>query len=846
MRRHILMLTLLAAILVAACRPPTPTPLPTPTSTPQATIEASPTATPSPTSVPEPTATPTPLPEPTPTPSPTPAPLYLEGWRSVPGSGALERGKPELADKIIALPWVLDGIAGTEREVVRQFVSAAMLDEQVFLAVVDRPWVLDGLNRTERNILQALTRFRNQSVAALIPGMPFLETVESADRATVDMLADLDNSAPGLLQAMLGKSWIADGLDSSEREVVDLLWGVAHVDESLASYMLGLSFLETVHPTDIAIVQALGRLVPFGEELLSVVAERPWVMDGLDEAEAAVLEGFEEIASEHEDIALHILGMSFLDTVEVTDVPTIEVLQEFAPYGTTLLTGLAHTPWVTDGLDETEQEMVNRLSRIVGSEDEFGLRLASQVVNSGWFTDGINWDEAWTMHVLVTVVNEYRQVLPAILEFHWAFDEDLTISEKNTVTRVRDLELFNPGSGVLLVELPWLYDDINNIEDDALGYIRHLAEFNTGVDAQLIGLPWISEEIGYAELNELRGLGNVLSVARTLDRDGSDLLHLLVEDAEYPYRPIDSMLMRSLGRGPMDQETKRKLLEDLMVADWFADGLTDLERIHIIGFSSEYSHYRDLPNLGMSVIQSRTIETPLAGEVNLWMVGRGELPWEGALDWLEESVLGAEWLIGEPFPVGDLVVAVVAAAGYDDRSPPWAGRSFDGNQRIEIVDIVSDEGMRDTLHHEVAHTYFNHRLSARWFSEAGAEYVREYIREWKGYSLQDKHSRVEKLVRDDCTTAGVLQIVEALVDEPEVPTFCRYHIGLHLLLNLENIVGIEAMMASLGELHQRRITHEVPNNDQDIYEAFLRHAPQGTEHEVEELWGRIYGSFAER
>ena len=53
------------------------------------------------------------------------------------------------------------------------------------------------------------------------------------------------------------------------------------------------------------------------------------------------------------------------------------------------------------------------------------------------------------------------------------------------------------------------------------------------------------------------------------------------------------------------------------------------------------------------------------------------------------------------------------------------------------------------------------------------------------------------------------------------------------------------MTAALGELHRTTLARDVANSDRDIYEAFLRHAPPGTEHEVRELWDSRYGPLAE-
>ena len=502
-------------------------------------------------------------------------------------------------------------------------------------------------------------------------------------------------------------------------------------------------------------------------------------------------------------------------------------------------------PWFADGLDEDERWAVNSLKGFIGSADDLDQRLADQVVYAGWFTDGIVWDDAWTIGVLADIVANYRHILPAVVEFEWAFDDDLPWREWNTITRVRDLELFNPGSGVLLVEFPWLYDGITHSEDGALGTIRHVAEFFPGQDELMIRLPWMADGITYAESQRLDGMSNVMAAASTLERDYSGLLSLLVDEPDGPYRPIGVMLMRAFGQIPENEGERRMILEKLVDTQWFADGLSDVERVHIVGLSSEHGNYRELPNLNTAVIRSGTFELPLAGDVTMWFVGAGAIPSAWIMENLEEAARGVEELMGEPFPFSVLVAALVDRLDYEGRPRPFAARSFHEGQRIEIIDGLSEQGMRDVIHHEMAHTYFNKLVGAKWFTEAGAEYCREYIQERKGYAEEDRHIRITRLVLNDCTAKGVMRIREALVDGPQIPPECKFKIGLHLLLRMEKAAGFDAMSAALTELYRTASVRGLANSDREIYEAFLNNAPTGTETQVQEVWDNLYGPFTE-
>ncbi len=533
-------------------------------------------------------------------------------------------------------------------------------------------------------------------------------------------------------------------------------------------------------------------------------------------------------------------------------------------------------PWYTDGLDDNEWWAVNYFQRLIESENSLDLRLADLVVNAGWFTDDINSNEAWTIGVLVDIAANYRQVLPAVVEFEWAFDDDLPGREWNTITRVRDLEGFSPGSGVLLIESEWLYDDITDVEDQALAVVRHLAEFSPGLEARIIGLPWFADGITQTERvviqvirdspdagdrmiglpwvvdgitpddgRAIRGLANVFSAARTLERDPSELLGLIAQEAYGPYRPLETMTMLSIGQAPLEEDERKKLLEELTGSDWFVDGLTDAERVHIIAHGTIYSEYRNLPTYNPGIMDTRVFDLPLAGELKLWMVGSSKLPWEDIFESLQEAAIGSEWLFGDPFPYSEVVVSIVGRFDYDTETRFFGGLSIDYGRHIALVDGYSNETQRGIIHHEVAHSYFNGLMGHGWFIEAGAEYVREFIFDLKGYSAVGDRDRLKLLVRNHCTSRGVPNVVEALADDPAVPRYCRNMIGMQLLLELEEVVGIDAMRVALRELHHRAVSRDVTNSDREIFEAFLNNAPQGTEQQVQELWDSLYGPFDE-
>ena len=419
--------------------------------------------------------------------------------------------------------------------------------------------------------------------------------------------------------------------------------------------------------------------------------------------------------------------------------------------------------------------------------------------------------------------------------------DGITDEENGALSDVRHFVEFNPGLGERIIGQTWFADGITQVERDVIQVIRD----NPDAVDRIVGLSWIVDGMTPDDGRAIRGLGNVLSAARTLERDPSDLLGLLAEETDGPYSPLETMAMLSIGRAPFEEEERKKLLEELTGAEWFTDGLTDMERAHIIAHGTIHSEYRNLPYFDPGIIDSRVVELPLAGEVKLWLVGSSKLPWENIFESLEEAAIGSEWLFRDPFPYDELVVSIVGRFDYDVETRFFGGLSIDLGRHIALIDGLSHETLRGIVHHEVGHAYFNNLMGHSWFIEAGAEYVREYIFDLKGYSAVDDRDRLKLLVRNHCTSRGVPNVVEALADDPAVPRYCRNMIGMQLLLDLEEVVGIEAMRSALGELHHMAKTRDITNSDREVFEAFQRNAPAGTEQQVQELWDSLYGPFAE-
>ena len=468
---------LVLVVVFTACRDATPTPPPI--------LEATVQLVSSPTSNPEPATTPTPLPEPTstPTPSPTPAPLYLEGWRTVPGSGALERDKPTLASTIIALAWVSDGISNAEREPVQLLVSTAMLDEQVFVAVVERPWVLDGLNRTEKNILQDLNRFSNEAIASLIPSMPFMETVEPSDSSTLSQLSSLDALEPRLLAAFADLQWVRDGIAGPEPRAIRLLRNFNDTNVALSVITLGW-VQDGIDQGEIDAIEELSYIDYDSTELASTVVRLGWVRDGVDDLEFEALGWIGNFSNP--DVASSVVALRWAqDGIEEIEVRTIEELSYIDYDSTELASTVVGLGWVRDGVTELEFEALEWVGNFSNPE------VASSVVALQWVQDGIEEIEVRTIEELAYIDYDSRELASAVVRLGWVQDG----IENGEVKAIDFMNRFPQQADALrIVSMPFL-ETLEPADVTAIKSLNNLALFRGRDFQRVLSHPTLSNGI---------------------------------------------------------------------------------------------------------------------------------------------------------------------------------------------------------------------------------------------------------------------------------------------------------------------------------------------------------------
>ena len=249
---------------------PTPTPSPTPTAT----------QTPLPTATPEPTDTPTPAPSQTPTADWLPTALPNDVSQTPTAAPTHTPAPPQSAPAPTAAP---------VRANLRSFDNGPYLMQRhrnLANDILDLAWVADGLTEFETRAVDGLVDMaafvgdEDASAAARIIAMPFLESLEPPDEMAVEALTDLAAFSPAnFARAMLHPA-LADGVTDSEAPIVSMLPGVYRTAPSLVDVLLD--------PSQVHIERKTARLPLSGEVVIVIVRTKPGAERGMALVENAV------------------------------------------------------------------------------------------------------------------------------------------------------------------------------------------------------------------------------------------------------------------------------------------------------------------------------------------------------------------------------------------------------------------------------------------------------------------------------------------------------------------------------------------------------------------------------
>ncbi len=464
-----------------------------------------------------------------------------------------------------------------------------------------------------------------------------------------------------------------------------------------------------------------------------------------------------------------------------------------------------------------------------------------------WFPDGEPVPgEAAVVLNMANISAVDSSVLGPLLAQPWVAD-GVAVRKRGAWPFLRDAAESNPDLATALVGRPWFVDGIDDGENSVIEAMWSNLENNPGLASKFVDLPDVSPRLfgRYTVTNQV-----LIDIAQ----EDFPMAMRLAEYYEATSRDLAAYLIESIGQfiyhNPED-------LEKLVAQPWFADDWTDEEAAFISTLFVQRFHsvelLDDLLDTRHSI--SRTLSSPLAGEVTIWVFQHEPFTRssEELLDTMEDTVYWLEGFLEVPFPTSDIILLVVE----NGHPRHWIKQLHYGRH----MRLYSYDGEVRNASHETAHYYFKGALfEPQWLREGASELTQTHVtipdteHGLAGYR-DDLEARMERYcVASDREIENILHYDyrhERLREWFRFPGRCHYIMGENLLHNLYDILGESELGSALGELYlsarnyldtfgeEERVGHEA--TDERIYQVLLQRAPPDRQGEFRALYRQLHG-----
>ena len=449
--------------------------------------------------------------------------------------------------------------------------------------------------------------------------------------------------------------------------------------------------------------------------------------------------------------------------------------------------------------------------------------LTELAMAAAWYQDGLSGSEHQALRTLQGIDTSNPQFIEKMSTWAWVFDSDMLGDEERVIWHIADLGARVPKFASNIVALPWIADGIETWERRAVSSLNTAARNNLDFATELATAPWVVDgltlvesEYGIVQLELLAG-GSFIPIG------SPELARRVMGLIPYPPKEVDFFLVYSMRDIALYNPEG---LERLFRKPWFLDGLDEKERIYLIAAGGTRLDADQL--FKTYTIASSTIDLPLAGVVDLWVVHRqSDRIGRVALANLERAVQDNEQFWGIPFPVDSVILTTLTGP-------------FSKNIHLRhVIQIRPDSVSPIVIHHEIAHYYF--RTGPTWLDEGGATYIEEFFVATRG-------SVRREAVPNTCRQGGVKNLQDLVeLDSGPVWNRCRYPMGLNFLVTLRKTMGNEAWLSALRTIYlefgyERLFSISVPDiEDEVVYRAFMEHTPQNLKNEVRDVFRRLHG-----
>ena len=374
--------------------------------------------------------------------------------------------------------------------------------------------------------------------------------------------------------------------------------------------------------------------------------------------------------------------------------------------------------------------------------------------------------------------------------------------------------------------LPWVTDGITEREGRALDQIRAIAQIDPSMSQRVAGSQWLSDGVTVSERRTvflLRIFADThpeiaVTITTVPDENGG-----LMKSVLSSFRNI---LSSNPGR-----------LEQFLSQSWFQDGLTEEEAALIVALIPTLNNDVDSEEVFADLLQrghvrSETISLPLAGEVDLFAVGRSELELEGLLERMAFAVESFEGFMGTPWPKPDVIALLELESRLGRRDMAWNAGAY----------VVLKDQSKRTTYHELAHHYF--WFGPRWLTEGGADFLSFYtVNLTQGRTIDADYIKDQKIIAAACAPDGFAN-VHGWNETGAGSNLCPYYLGRQFLQGMYRALGHEVVSSALRELYETNLTpmrRSAAEEEDEIYQAFLTNTPSSQRDEFRFRYHCLHG-----
>ncbi len=404
--------------------------------------------------------------------------------------------------------------------------------------------------------------------------------------------------------------------------------------------------------------------------------------------------------------------------------------------------------WLQDGIYDLESRAIEDILYIAVES----LPLASSVVSLGWVQDGIDDPEALAIEGILFLALDDSDLGSAVVTLSWVQD-GIDGTESWAIEAWSYIAYEDPAIAASFASLDWVRDGIDGPEAYLIRYFAYLAREDANAAARVLRMPFL----------------------RTIE-------------------PADLSAVESLTRlAIFERETFYSVLSHPVVSDGISDRLSPIVAT-LYGVAETNPALIDVlldPN--NVVLEPRTVELPLSGEVVLYIIRTGP----GAarsMDLLEHAVRNAEALMGIPLPINYVGML------FEDAVPGSSGGTNFGTHIAFRPEYDIDDGSAEAelagraIAHEVAHYYWSG--NADWIDEGAADFMAAIIE-------GGQNGRALGVSRPPCAYVGNIAELESLeVKRGDLEVECNYSLGERLFSDLYRTLGAERFRQGFRELYQ--------------------------------------------